>query len=283
MLIPQILLSGAVVPFDKLNPSFTSRTQVPFVGNIIASRWALEALMVNQFKNNRFEKVFFELDKDAANASFKSVYLIPELKSKLETALVSYTNKEEVDEEAYARGFNLIRHEIAEELELIGRDKFSEIDNLYPHKFDSAVYRKTVKFLDQLSRFYKKRLGDCQKQKEELVDHYSNEVWTGQEFIEMKKRHTNDRLSNMVKNTNNKHRIIEDNNEFYQRINIIYMNPDPKHTLDFNGPFYLSRKYFLGYYFDTLYFNIAIIWIMTFLLYITLYFEALRRIVNRKY
>ena len=283
MLIPQILLSGAVVPFDKLNPSFTSRTQVPVVGNIMASRWALEALMVNQFKNNRFEKVFFELDKDAANASFKSVYLIPELKSKLETALLSHTKKAKVDEEKYKKGFELIRHEIMEELEVIGVDKFPEINNLYLHKFDSTTYRETMKFLNQLSRYYNKRLGTIQNQKVELIGYYSEQIWPGEKFVEMKKRHTNDRLSNMVKNTSNKHRIIEENNEFYQRINIIYMNPDPKHTLDFNGPFYLSRKYFLGYYFDTLYFNIAIIWIMTFLLYITLYFEVLRKIVNRKY
>ena len=38
------MLSGAVVKFDKLNPSISATTHVPLTGELIASKWAFEAL-----------------------------------------------------------------------------------------------------------------------------------------------------------------------------------------------------------------------------------------------
>src|SRR5260221_6314863 len=40
LLIPQLILSGVVVKFDKLNPLIGDTATVPLVGDIIASRWA---------------------------------------------------------------------------------------------------------------------------------------------------------------------------------------------------------------------------------------------------
>src|SRR5690606_25641049 len=60
LIIPQLLLAGVVVKFDKLNPTVASigggGGKVPVVGEVMASRWAYEALAVNQFKENSFEK-----------------------------------------------------------------------------------------------------------------------------------------------------------------------------------------------------------------------------------
>ncbi len=59
LLIPQLILSGVVVKFDKLNPTIGNTETVPFVGDMMASRWAFEAAMVTQFKDNRFEREFY--------------------------------------------------------------------------------------------------------------------------------------------------------------------------------------------------------------------------------
>jgi ABC-type multidrug transport system ATPase subunit len=56
LLIPQLILSGVVVKFDKLNPRIGNPATVPLVGDLMASRWAFEAAMVTQFKDNDFEK-----------------------------------------------------------------------------------------------------------------------------------------------------------------------------------------------------------------------------------
>src|SRR5260221_12686400 len=59
LLIPQLILSGVVVKFDKLNPLIGNTATVPLVGGIMASRSAFEAAMVPQFKANDFEKEFY--------------------------------------------------------------------------------------------------------------------------------------------------------------------------------------------------------------------------------
>ena len=40
LLIPQLILSGVVVKFDKLNPIIGNTETVPLVGDLMASRWA---------------------------------------------------------------------------------------------------------------------------------------------------------------------------------------------------------------------------------------------------
>jgi hypothetical protein len=61
LLVPQLILGGAMIKFDDLHKSFTRKKYVPFIGDMMTSRWAYESLMVTQFKDNRFEKQFYML------------------------------------------------------------------------------------------------------------------------------------------------------------------------------------------------------------------------------
>lgn len=71
LIIPQLLFSGVIVGFDKLNPSFSSQSSVPLIGNVMASRWAYEALAVKQFKDNDYEKIYYRKDYLQRYASWK--------------------------------------------------------------------------------------------------------------------------------------------------------------------------------------------------------------------
>jgi hypothetical protein len=70
LIIPQLLLSGLLVKFDELNPSLAAKSIVPKSGEIMASRWAFEALVVNQFKNNAYEKNIYSFEKEVIKASY---------------------------------------------------------------------------------------------------------------------------------------------------------------------------------------------------------------------
>ena len=52
LLIPQMILSGLLFTFDKLNEIISTKGKVPIVADMMASRWAYEALVVDQFRNN---------------------------------------------------------------------------------------------------------------------------------------------------------------------------------------------------------------------------------------
>ncbi len=71
LIIPQLLFSGIIVNFDKLHPWFASKSHVPVIGNVMASRWAYEAMTVTQFKDNAFEKNFYEYDQKMSFANWK--------------------------------------------------------------------------------------------------------------------------------------------------------------------------------------------------------------------
>ncbi len=85
LMIPMMILSGAMFPFDKLNRSISSVEKVPLIAEIMPTKWSYEALMVNQYKNNDFEEFFYDLKKKESQANFKTVYYIPELKKSVDT------------------------------------------------------------------------------------------------------------------------------------------------------------------------------------------------------
>src|SRR6056297_898747 len=74
LIIPQIILSGVIVKYEKLNPDISNPKNIPFYGEIFTARWAYEALAVFQFKNNAYEENFYLLDKVMSKADYKRNY-----------------------------------------------------------------------------------------------------------------------------------------------------------------------------------------------------------------
>ena len=70
LLIPQILLCGLVIKFDDLNTSASKENKVPLIGDIIPSRWAFEALMVEQFANNAYNQAYFPIEREKYLAQY---------------------------------------------------------------------------------------------------------------------------------------------------------------------------------------------------------------------
>jgi hypothetical protein len=85
----------------------------------------------------------------------------------------------------------------------------------------------------------------------------------------------------MVERSNETVRIAEWRGELVQKIYPIYFEDHrPRHLLDFRENFYVPAKYFWGRKIDTLYFNIGMIWAMTVVLFVTLYFDLLKKLVD---
>ena len=155
LIIPQLLLSGVVINFDKFNPRVTKPDGVPLVGEVMASRWAFEAFMVTQFKDNKFEKQFYEWDKTIANAEYKRIYYIPALESKLAYCLNNRSQWKSTRNPKMIAALALIKNEIANELKYCRRREFSSTSTDWRlGKFDSTVYQNTAKFLAVLKQYY---------------------------------------------------------------------------------------------------------------------------------
>ncbi len=279
LLIPQLILSGVVVKFDKLNPSIGNTATVPFVGDLMASRWAFEALMVSQFKDNKFEQEFYLYDKTMANADFKKVYLIPELETRLQFCINNLKDEAPVIRKKVQDDFALVRKELARELASSGQ-QLPELENLTLERFNVDTYNAIYGFLESLKKLYVKRYNQADQLKEKQIEQRSKSLEEGVTFAHYRERYHNEAISDLVKNTTEPHRIIEQDGELIQKIYPIYKDPDPDHAIDFDAQFYMPKKHFLNTNIDTFYFNTGVIWSMTIVLALMLYFDVLRRIID---
>lgn len=281
LIIPQLLLSGVVINFDKFNPNVGTPNGIPFLGEMMASRWAFEAYMVTQFKDNPLEKNFYDLDQKRAMAEYKRLYYLPELESKLSYVLnhrEGWYNQR--DGNKVKPTLDLLRNELQFESERVGKS-FPELNQLEVGKFDSTVYRKTDEFLATLKRFYNLRSRNALVEKEKLVALLTDGEAKRVEFENLKMKYQNNEVSIMVENKQEIKRVVEWDGALVQKIYPIYFNEHrPNHFFDFRDNFYIPSKYFAGQKFDTLYFNLSVIWLMTFFLYVALYFELLKKAVH---
>jgi ABC-type multidrug transport system ATPase subunit len=279
LLIPQLILSGVVVKFDKLNPRIGNAATVPLVGDLMTSRWAFEAAMVTQFKDNEFEKQFYLYDKTMANADYKKVYFIPEIETRLQYCINNFRSNDESVKAKVAEHLQLIRNETGKELRDTNYD-LPAFSNLIPGKFDSTTYEQMSRYLDRLRNFYINRYNASDKKKEELIFGLTDTSDKQAGFNRFRETFHNESITELVKNLTETHRIIEHNGKLIQKIYPIYKDPDPDHSIDFDAQFYMPAKHFLNQDVDTFYFNTAVIWSMSLALALALYFDLLRKVID---
>ena len=279
LLIPQLILSGVVVKFDKLNPRIGNSATVPFVGDLMTSRWAFEAAMVSQFKDNDFERQFYLYDKIMANSDYKKVYFIPEVETKLQYCLNHFNSNDESIKARVAEGLLIIKREISRELEDTRQD-LSAMDNLIVEKFDSATYDQVSRYLESLKKLYVNRYNAADHEKEERIMRLTSTPENTALFNRFREAYHNEAITELVKNLTETHRIIEKDGKLIQKIYPIYKDPDPDHAIDFDAQFYMPAKHFMREDIDTFYFNTAVIWSMTIALALALYFDILRKIIE---
>lgn len=288
LIIPQLLLSGVVIEFDKFNPRVTKPIGVPLMGNIMASRWAFEAYMVTQYRDNPFEQQFYEIDKTLSQAEFKRVFLIPELESKLSYCINNRSQWRNLNAEELRAALAVLQNEISNELQVAGNGNYQDVDKLAIGKFDSTVYENTSKFLSTMKQLYLIRHNRAMDERERLVNEMTSTPERMAQFERLRNTYQNKAVADAVRNLNTINRIVEYDGQMIQRIYPIYQDEHkPRYWLDFSANLYQPTKHFAGMVIDTLYFNVAVIWSMTLVLYITLYFDLLRKVMsmieNRRY
>ncbi|HNP96963.1 MAG TPA: ATP-binding cassette domain-containing protein, partial [Cyclobacteriaceae bacterium] len=270
LIIPQLLLSGVVISFDKFNPKVGTPKGIPWLGEIMTSRWAFEAYMVTQFKDNPFEKMFYELDKKEAMAEYKRVYYLPSLESKLAFVL-NHRNqwRDRSDRNPVKPTLEILQNELGYERRLVGEENFPDLDKLVIGKFDSTTYQNTLKFITTLRAYYQLRGSNALKDRELLVGQLTDTEEKLALFNENRMKYQNESVTRMVENSNDPVRILEWQGQLVQKVYPIYFDQHrPKNPFDFSANFYTPTKHFLGKKYDTLYFNIGVIWMFSLILYV---------------
>lgn len=281
LLIPQMILSGLLFNFDKLNNIISTKGKVPFVADMMASRWAYEAMAVYQFKENDFEQPYYKYEENEMKADFKSSYLVKELKRKLDFINNNISSVDDSVMLLVQKDLNIIKHKLSLETYQKGIEDI-DIDNaLSKEGFNSQIYQLITVYLDNLKDHYLDIYNLSGTKREKLMAFYEKSEEFDYDFNDSKDKYFNESLSDLVRNIAVKERLIEYDGQLIQQIDPIFNSPEnPSHALDYRTHFFAPQKHLFGAYFDTYYFNILVIWFMTILLYITLYYELLRKILK---
>jgi len=280
LVIPQIILSGIIVKFEKLNPTISNPSSIPFYGEIITARWAYEGLSTYQFMENDYQKIFYHWDKVMSNAGFKSDFLIKDLQNKLNFVMENYSSGKEQEKVGY--NLDLLRNEIIKEqasreiLSTYYDDtklfRMKYIDELYPDKINDDILSYTASYLNALKEFYSDTYKIAYNEKNQIRQSMDIE-----ELQALKRKYFNESLEEFVTNKNEFERIIEYKGRLLQKVDPIYLDPTNKFI---KAHFYAPRKMVFGTFFSTFWVNVIVIWVMTLILYILLYFRVLKKALD---
>jgi hypothetical protein len=98
-------------------------------------------------------------------------------------------------------------------------------------------------------------------------------------YQKVKNKFSNEYLEDVVRKEYVKNKYIIEDNFLNQQIDAIYINP-PKQTISYNIHFFSPYKYLFGKEISTFWFNCIVIWVISFVLFIFLYFEVLKKTLN---
>ncbi|PKP39269.1 MAG: ABC transporter [Bacteroidetes bacterium HGW-Bacteroidetes-15] len=281
LMIPMMVLSGAMFSFEKLNRAVGSFSRVPLIAEFMVTKWGYEALVVHQFKDNEFHKTFYNIEKRERNADYKTVYYIPELEKIVTESLDLIEKSKESDDALFRLNDNLlvIRNSLFNETNFLAPAiPYSYFDKLQPNSFDYETAYSTLDYLDDLKKHYSSIYQAANQKRDGIISYLVN---TNPRLYEAKRRaYHNESIADLVMKIFEKNKILRYKGELVQQYDPIYRDPIPNHRFDFRSHFLAPRKHFLGNYYDTFWFNICFMWIMTAILYITLYFESLKKLIE---
>lgn len=275
ILVPQLLLSGTIVQFDNLHPSITKKVYVPLVGDIMASRWAFEALAVEQFNNNQFEKLFFEQEMIMSESYFRTAFLIPRLQYKLEECN-RWIDESRRDDPRFINNLQIISNEIKLLQKSANLPPFDNILLLNPAEFNEQISEEAYGYLRFIKGHFSEMSSNALQKKDSIYSKLVDSLKPEGVFT-LKKLNYNKALADWVLNTNEVTKFLETDSRIVQKHEPIFMLPD--HPWG-RSHFYAPMKYFNKQYVRTLWFNLAVIWLFSLMLFIALQADILRKLID---
>jgi len=274
ILVPQLLFSGVVVPFHKLHRSVTSQEQVPLIGDLMLSRWAYEALMVHQFKENRFEKNFYAFDQELSQCSYTFNYLIPLVQLKVQE-LQRYQQLTKYQEAIVHR-----KMLISNGIDQIVKDlNASEPNALIVNRYVANDFNadSVLSFLAMARQKLNAQFDTTMRRRDRAYHALELKLGSKEKVLLQKQRYYNTALSDIVLNNNELVKIVEEDDRFVRRKDPVFMIPENRFG---RAHYYAPAKRIGSLVIDTYWFNFLVLWLFSGVLYATLMLDTWRIVVK---
>lgn len=272
LLIPQILFCGVLVKYDKLHHSLTNYEYVPLIGNMMTSRWAYEALSVEQFKNNKYQKIFFDIDQTISAAEYLQAYLVTEFEIKL--VELDRSKLDGADQSTIQTKLQTLNTQLEEMGKLV-----PELQSYNPGLADMGPFNDSTvvtiqSYLDRITQLTRTIVGSSKREKEVINKALIEQVGGVKAYTAFRNKYDNKSLNELVLNRSVLTKVFEKDGKLIRKHEPAYMKPTSKFG---RAHLYAPNKQIGNLEIDTLWYNMAAIWLYTLLLYLTLRTDLLRK------
>lgn len=256
----QLLFSGKVIPYQNFPEPFNNSKYVNILGELSLFRWGFEALVVEQFKKNKFQKDLFLVDSELSECEYEINYHLVYLDSLLE-ASVDLTSRENPQQELMEK-LRIIQNEL---LDFAEREEIFPFEYTYAlsvNDFNPRIASETGDYITYLQFQYFEKRQTLIEQRQNIVDSIGE-----QKFYELKENFYNQRIADEVTGIQGGMPMIIEKNDVIRKFDPIFNFPDSDLG---RAHLYAPSKRFNGQYVDTIYFNIIVILLLSSLLYVFL-------------
>jgi ABC-type multidrug transport system ATPase subunit len=274
VLVPQLLLGGAMIRFDDLHPSLTRKVYVPALGDIMTTRWAYEAMAVEQFRSNSYMKPYFETEMMISRYDWQSSFLIPELKMKSNESAFA-AGKPEYSGIYKNNLRKLTRH--INDLSLEAQtDPWPVMRVIEREPFTVDASYIVNDYLDSIQKIIRSKYLYYTGVKDNITDSLVRIM--GQDgLVSLRNATHNKDLADMVLNRNVQQKLYDTEDRIIQKSDPVLMQPDSRAG---RAQFYAPYKMIGSLKINTLWFNLMVVWLMNILLFVSLYFNLLKALMN---
>ena len=265
LLIPQILLCGLVVDFDDIN-QHSKTGNVPWIGELIPSRWSFEALAVTSMTDNDYTINFFEDQASQYEMQITRMGFMHELDIKVKSANID----KKLGVEDWDKHLPLVVNETKKLTKKWDFEPFSDIDKLVSDKFtpdiadkykewihinDSILYRRSMVFtrrIDQMKQILIEELGSTRA------------------LVELQTKNCNRQLNNTLIGMDGDKLVRIEEDCLVPCSGHVYLKPQSRNG---RAPFYSSKKVLGSMEIPTIWFNLFIVVIMMTFVSLMLYYD----------
>jgi ABC transport system ATP-binding/permease protein len=273
LVIPQIILSGIIVKFDKLNPDISSPVAIPVYGELITARWGYEALAVRQFIDNRYETGFYKYDKAKSRGNYMKNYWYVDINGRLDDVMIGLSQGNPAKD--YNDDLKLVSNEIRKLMEELPDIRFEYLDDLTPERANADVITAAMNHIELLRKYFVAYYNNANDLKDSIIN--SRQAADRAGFIDLQSRYHNKSLEDFVTAKNDNVKILPYHGRLIQKMDPIFKDPEPRFI---RAHFYSPTKNVFGSKVDTYSVNIAVLWLTTLALYLILYFRLLKKLLD---
>jgi ABC-type multidrug transport system ATPase subunit len=275
IIIPMLLLSGVVVSYGRLHKSILHPEYVPVIGDINPIRWSYEAFCVHQFKNNRFNKHFYDVDQNLSNYTYYASFLIPRLQIKLDEATRSISTGKVTK---VTKNDLLL---VQKELHYISRDflfdsmVYPDTSLLNPGNISIDEINKVKDFFKEFRSFLLTEHRESSNIKDSIYEDLVTKLGGTDAVFSLRRTYHNSAIEDLVLNKSELEKITTDGNKLIRKYNQVYAIPSATNG---RAHMFAPIKRIGKLNIETLWFNVLVLWLMSFIFYLALLTNLFRAI-----